>query len=114
MGEAVGQPALVVRALRDGAVRTFILAGELDAREARALLTQAAITIDDQAERLVLDLAGVVFLDCAGARALAIAVGLAPAGCPVIVRSLSPEAARFLELLGLNLENPLAPLAAGA
>jgi anti-anti-sigma regulatory factor len=50
----------------------------------------------------------VAFLDCAGARALAEATSLAPAGCPVIVRSLNPQVRRFLELLGLDLEGPKA------
>jgi anti-anti-sigma factor len=102
----MAQPALTIRAVRDGSVRTLILHGDLDACGAARLLTQAALTIDEQSERLVLDLAGLAFLDCAGARALVIAAGLAPYGCPVIVRSLSPEVRRFLDLLGLNLENP--------
>jgi hypothetical protein len=37
--------------------------------------------LDDQIERLVLDLAGVTFLDCAGVRALGIATCFAPGGC---------------------------------
>lgn len=45
------------------------------------------------------------FLDCTGVRALAMAVSFAPAGCPVVVRSLSPMARRILELLHLDLEN---------
>ena len=107
-------PALTIRAGRDGPVRTLILRGDLDGFEAGRLLTQAAITIDDQTERLVLDLAGLAFVDCAGARALAIATGLAPAGCPVIIRSISPHVGRFLDLLGLDLESPREPLTADA
>jgi len=51
------------------------------------------------------DLAGVTFLDCTGIRALSIAARLAPGGCPVIIRSLSPIARRIVELLGLDLAN---------
>jgi anti-anti-sigma factor len=102
----MAQPGLTIRTSRDGPVRTLILRGELDTCEADRLLTQAALTIDEQAERLVLDLAGLAFLDCAGARALAMAAALAPDGCPVIVRSLSEEVRRLLGLLGLDLEHP--------
>jgi len=48
---------------------------------------------------------GVTFLDCTGIRALSIAARLAPSGCPVIIRSLSPMARRIVELLGLDLAN---------
>ena len=34
------------------------------------------------------------------------AASFAPAGCPVIVRSVNPRAGRVLDLLGLDLENP--------
>jgi len=47
----------------------------------------------------------VTFLDCTGIRALSIAARLAPGGCPVIIRSLSPVARRIVELLGLDLAN---------
>jgi anti-anti-sigma factor len=102
-------PALTIRAVRDGPVRTLILCGELDFCEAGGLLRQAAAAVDSQTERLVLDMAGLTFLDCAGGRALAMAASFAPAGCPVIVRSLNPRARRVLELLGLDLENPQEP-----
>jgi anti-anti-sigma factor len=99
----------MIRAVRDGPVSTLILCGELDACEAGGLPGQAAVIADNQTERLVLDLAGVAFLDCAGARALAQVTSLAPAGCRVIVRSLNPQVRRFLELLGLDLEGPREP-----
>jgi hypothetical protein len=54
---------------------------------------QAASAVDSRTERLVLDLAALTFLDCAGAAALAMAAGFAPAVCPVIIRSLNPGAA---------------------
>jgi anti-anti-sigma factor len=101
--------ALTIRAVRDGSVCVLILRGELDLCEGGALLTQAAISLDSTTERLVLDMAGVTFLDCSGARALAIAASFAPAGCPVIIRSVNPEVRRFLELLGMDLENPRIP-----
>jgi anti-anti-sigma factor len=96
---------LTVTTVRDGPVRTLILCGELDLIQAGGLLQQAALAVDNQTERLVLDMAGVTFLDCAGARALATAASFAPVGCPVIIRSLNPIARRILELTDVDLEN---------
>jgi anti-anti-sigma regulatory factor len=63
----------------------------------------AAQAVDEPTERFVLDLAGLTFLDCAGARALAAVTSLLPSGCPVIIRSLSPAARRILDLLNMDL-----------
>ena len=97
---------LTVKAVRDGAVCTLIVGGALDFLAADGFLQQAARVLDNRVERLVLDLAGVTFLDCAGVRALAIATCFAPGGCPVIIRSLSPAARRIITVLGTeDLEN---------
>jgi len=93
---------LTVKTVRDGAVCTLILGGALDLLAADEFLQHAARVLDDRIERLVLDLAGVTFLDCSGVRALAIATCFAPSGCPVIIRSLSPMARRIAELLDLD------------
>ncbi len=104
---------LTVRTVRDGAVCTLILAGVLDLLAAAGFLQHAARVLDDRIERLVLDLAGVTFLDCAGVRALAIATCFAPDGCPVIIRSLSPPARRIITVLGTDDIENLRRLAAG-
>jgi anti-anti-sigma factor len=97
--------ALTIKTVRDGPVCTLILSGDLDFFETGGFLEQAALAVDTRTERLVLDLAGVTFLDCAGVRALAMAASFAPGGCPVIIRSLSPMARRMLELLDLDVES---------
>jgi anti-anti-sigma factor len=97
--------ALTVKTVRDGPVCALILSGDLGLTETAGFLVPAAVAVDNRTERLVLDLAGVTFLDCAGVRALAMAASFAPSGCPVIIRSLSPMARRILELLDLNLES---------
>jgi anti-anti-sigma factor len=97
--------ALTIKAVRDGPVCTLIPSGDLDFPATGGLLKQAALAVDDRTERLVFDLAGVTFLDCTGIRALSIAARLAPSGCTVIIRSLSPMARRIVELLGLDLAN---------
>ena len=104
---------LTVQTVRDGAVCTLILGGALDLLTAGEFLQQAARVIDDRVERLVLDLAGVTFLDCAGVRALAIATCFAPGGCPVIIRSLSSPARRIITVLGTGDIENLRRLTAG-
>jgi anti-anti-sigma factor len=101
----MGEHALTVKTVRDGPVCVLILSGDLGLTEIDGFLGRAALTVDNRTERLVLDLAGVTFLDCAGVRALAMAASFAPSGCPVIIRSLSPMARRILELLDLDAES---------
>ena len=97
--------ALTIKTIRDGPVCVLALTGDLDFFETGRFLEQAVLAVDNRTERLVLDLAGVTFLDCAGIRALATAASFASSGCPVIIRSLSPMARRILELLDLDIEN---------
>ena len=104
---------LTVRTVRDGAVCTLILGGALDLLAADEFLQRAARVLDDRVERLVLDLAGVTFLDCAGVRALAIATCFAPGGCAVIIRSLSSPARRIITALGTDDIENLRRLSAG-
>jgi anti-anti-sigma factor len=100
----MNEHALTIKTVRDGPVCTLILSGDLDLSETGGFLGQAALAVDNRTERLVLDLAGVTFLDCAGVRALAMAASFAPSGCPVIIRSLSPVARRIFKLLDLDIE----------
>jgi anti-anti-sigma regulatory factor len=97
--------ALTINSVRDGPHCTLILRGDLDLLETGGFLERAALAVDDLTERLGFDLAGVLFPDCAGVRALRIATRLAPGGCPVIIGSLSPTPRRIVELLGLDLAN---------
>jgi anti-anti-sigma factor len=89
---------------RDGAVCVLRVSGELDFLTAGEFAQRARVLADVEPERLVLDLSGLVFADCCGARALAAAIRVVPGGCPVIVRSVRPMVRRLLDLLGLNLE----------
>ena len=94
---------LTIKAARDGPICVLTLSGDLDLLAVTDFLAHAARVVDGRAERLVLDLAGLTFLDCAGARALAVVTHFVPSGCPVIIRSLSPPARRILDLLNLHL-----------
>jgi len=97
--------ALTIKTVRDGAGCTLVLRGDLDLLATGRFLEQAALAVDDWTGRLGFDLAGVLFLDCAGVRALRIATRLAPGSCPITIGSLSPMPRRIVELLGLDLDN---------
>src|SRR4051794_37382700 len=98
---------LTVKTVRDGAVCTLVLGGSLDHLAAGEVLQRAARVLGDRIKRPVLDLAGVMFLDCAGVRALAITTCFAPGGCPVSIRSLSSPARWIITMLGIDdIENP--------
>ena len=98
--------ALTVKTVHNGPVCTLILRGDLDLLETGRFLEQAALAADDRTGRLGFDLAGVLFLDRAGVRALRIATRRTPADGPVITGSLSPMPCRIVELQGLDLANP--------
>ena len=84
---------LTVQTVRDGAVCTLILGGALDLRAAGEFLQHAARVLDDRIERLVLDLAGVTFLDCAGVRRWRSLPALRPAAArSSSARSVLPRA----------------------
>jgi anti-anti-sigma regulatory factor len=97
--------APTINSVRDGPVCTLILRGDLDLLETGGFPEQAALAAGDRTERLGLDLAGVLFPDRAGVRALRIATRLAPGGCPVIIGSLRPIPRRIVELPGVDLAN---------
>jgi stage II sporulation protein AA (anti-sigma F factor antagonist) len=98
--------ALTIKAVHDGRICTLTLRGTLDLTTAAQFLEHVAQAVDDRTERFVLDLSGLAFLDCTGARALVLAAYAAPSGCPAIVRSISPPAARLVDLLNLDLWHP--------
>ena len=79
--------------------------GELDLFTVADLAESAAAALKTPAERYVLDLSRLSFIDCCGVRVLAAITRTIPAGCPVIVRSVSPAVRRVLDLMGLNLES---------
>jgi anti-anti-sigma factor len=93
--------ALKVKANLDGRICVLTVTGDLDCLSVTGFLTHAARVVDERIERFVLDLGGLTCLDAAGARALAMATHLPPSSCPVIIRSLSAQARRVLDLMDL-------------
>jgi len=64
-------PPLTVTSTREGRVCVLGVSGELDIATTPALTQQAAAALRLPAERLIIDLSGLEFIDCCGARALA-------------------------------------------
>jgi anti-anti-sigma factor len=73
--------SLAIKVVRDGRICGLTLSGDLDILTVPGFLMHAAQAVDERTERFVLDLAGLTFLDCSGARALAALTNLLPSGC---------------------------------
>jgi anti-anti-sigma factor len=90
---------LDVKAETSGSVTVLTLSGELDVTTSGDLMANAARVMPAQPGRLILDLSGLAFADCQGARTLA---ALADSSVrPAIVRGARPRVRRVLHLLGL-------------
>jgi anti-anti-sigma factor len=98
---------LQVKASQYGPVCVLAVSGDLDATSAArfAALTQSMPrTMTPRPKRVVIDLSGLRFIDCAGTRTLATVARSAPGRCPVVVRSTRPAVRRVLDLMGLDPE----------
>ncbi|MBV9093541.1 MAG: STAS domain-containing protein [Streptosporangiaceae bacterium] len=109
---------LQVRIDRLGVVRVLALSGELDMTTVEQFAGHAAAALAEAApptRRLVVDLSGLRFVDCRGARVLAAVTAAVPRGCEVRVRSVRPAVRRVLGLatgeLGRPVGEPVALLA---
>lgn len=81
---------------------TVVVHGEIDFFTAPALSARLGEVIDvAKPRRLILDLADVPFLDCAGARAIAGVRAALPECCQVVLCSLRPSPRRVFQITGL-------------
>jgi anti-anti-sigma regulatory factor len=94
-------PPLRVEVGWGGLVATVIVSGGLDITAAPGLIERLGEVADARPEWLVLDFAGLVSLDVAGARALDSARNIVAAVCPVIVLDPLPFARRVAGVSGL-------------
>jgi anti-sigma B factor antagonist len=94
--------ALTVRARWDGAEATVTVQGEIDVTTAAAFSGHLDEVAARNPQRLVIDLAGVGFLDSAGLQAFAQVRRELPEACPVIVRSARPRLRQVFEITGLG------------
>jgi anti-anti-sigma factor len=107
------RPLLQIVISRDDVVTTATVTGELDISSAPDLTEVLLETLRVPPERLVLDLSGLVFLDVAGARAIAELDWAIRANCAVTIRGMRPSARRVFTLTGqLARQGLTQPLAA--
>lgn len=99
----LSMPVLNVTIKQQGHVCVLSVSGELDIATAHILAGQAA-GLPGSAERLILDLSGLEFIDCQGAQALAAVASAAPPGCRVLVRGLTRRLRKVFGILALPLE----------
>lgn len=85
--------------------RTWVLAidGDLDGFTVGQLAEDVARAMDKVPGQVVVELSGLQFIDCSGARALAAVIGTIPAWQLTEVQGCTPLVRRVLELLGLDL-----------
>ena len=95
-------PPLCVEVGWGGLVASVIVSGGLDITTVPGLIERLGEVVDARPEWLVLDFAGLVFLDVAGARALDSAHKILATICPVIVRDPLRSAPRVFEVTGLT------------
>lgn len=79
----------------------IVLSGELDLSNAPALDRALARLRESHPASLVLDMAGVAFLDVAAARVIATAAQAWPGPDPMVIRDPSPIVRRLLQVSGL-------------
>ena len=95
-------PALTVCDRWDRTEVTVTIQGEIDVTAAAVLCGHLGRVAARNPQRLVIDLAGVGFLDSAGLQAFAQVRRELPEDCPVIVRSARPRLRQVFEITGLS------------
>jgi anti-anti-sigma factor len=99
-----GDCELEVTIAHQGAVCVLAIGGELDIATSGRVAELAAHAAALQAERFVLDLSGLRFIDGRGVQMLAALTRSVAPGIPIVVRSASAQVRRTLRLLGVDLE----------
>jgi anti-sigma B factor antagonist len=99
----MSKPPLTVTVKQAGRVCVVSVSGELDIATAPALAEQIA-ALPGGIERLIMDLSGLQFIDCCGARLLAGVTSAVPPGCMVVVRGATGQVRKVLDILGVLLQ----------
>jgi anti-anti-sigma factor len=95
-------PALAVRDRWDGRVATVTVLGELDISTVDILSHALDKLARQSPERLVVDMAGVGFMDSSGLHAFVRVRKVLPAGCPIVVRSPQRGVRQVFQLTGMT------------
>jgi anti-sigma B factor antagonist len=81
---------------------TVFVHGEVDIATAPALRAVVGLVLDQQPDRLTLDLSDAIFMDCAGVSVIAYALRETPDGFEVIIRRPRQLVRKVLEILGMD------------
>ena len=94
-------PPIVIEAVMTARTAAIVIRGELDPATTPLLARRLAQIMADSPKRLVFDMAGVGFIDCAAARLIVGTGQCLPLGRRPVIRRPSPAVRRTLELTGL-------------
>jgi anti-anti-sigma factor len=95
-----GEAPLEIGAAATSGTATLVISGELDVTTTALLSRQLAQILEGRPQRLVFDMSGVDFIDCAAARLIASTGRFLPEGRRPVIRSPSPVVRRLLGLTG--------------
>jgi anti-anti-sigma factor len=94
-------PPLRIEVAATAGMATVVINGELDVTTTPLLRRQLAQVLEGTPRRLVFDMSGVDFMDCAAARLIARTAPFLPEGCRPVIQRPSPVVRRLLELTGV-------------
>jgi anti-anti-sigma factor len=104
------EPPLAVETAITTGTAMVVIRGELDLTTKPFLCRHLARIRDARSRRLVFDMSGVDFIDCAAARLIASTGRFLPEGGRPVIRRPSPVVRKLLELTGLaahcEVDNP--------
>ena len=100
----MSMPPLTVTIKRQNRVCVLSVSGELDIATAPVLAELALPAVQVPAERVVIDLSGLQFVDCTGVQALSGVANAVPSGCPVLVRGVNARVRKVLDIVAVTLE----------
>jgi anti-sigma B factor antagonist len=83
-------------------VATVAVQGELDFGTVRLFSARLAEVVDRKPKRLVIDMAGVRFLDSSGLHAFVRVRKNLPEHCPVVLRALQCQVRQVFDITGLS------------
>lgn len=102
MREQDSVPPLTIRDAWDQGTAVVTLSGEIDVSCAGSLAECLNRILAGQPRQLIIDMAGVGFIDSSGVHAIVRARRQMPPGCPVVLRSPRKQARRVFELTRLD------------
>jgi anti-anti-sigma factor len=95
------EPPLGIEVATTAGTTTVVISGELDLTTMPLLARQLALIMEDRPQRLIFDMSGVCFIDCAAARLIAGTSRFLPEGHRPVIRRPGLVVRKLLELTGL-------------